>query len=62
MTEHAIIACGTHMVQAINDLRTLGVGVFMDDFGAGYSSLGVLADLQGPKLRLGRFKDGEIAE
>ena len=33
------------MVQAINDLRTLGVGVFMDDFGAGYSSLGVLADL-----------------
>ncbi|RLJ39493.1 EAL domain-containing protein [Acidovorax sp. 106] len=45
LTEHAIIACGTHMVQAINDLRTLGVGVFMDDFGAGYSSLGVLADL-----------------
>ena len=45
MTEHAIIACGAHMVQAINDLRTLGVGVFMDDFGAGYSSLGVLADL-----------------
>jgi len=45
MTEHAIIACGAHMVQAINDLRMLGVGVFMDDFGAGYSSLGVLADL-----------------
>ncbi|PIF89990.1 EAL domain-containing protein (putative c-di-GMP-specific phosphodiesterase class I) [Acidovorax sp. 62] len=45
LTEHAIIACGAHMVQAINDLRTLGVGVFMDDFGAGYSSLGVLADL-----------------
>ncbi len=45
LTEHAIIACGTHMVQAINDLRTLGVGVFMDDFGAGYSSLGVLVDL-----------------
>ena len=45
LTEHAIIACGTHMVKAINDLRTLGVGVFMDDFGAGYSSLGVLADL-----------------
>ncbi len=45
LTEHAIIACGAHMVQAINDLRMLGVGVFMDDFGAGYSSLGVLADL-----------------
>jgi EAL domain-containing protein (putative c-di-GMP-specific phosphodiesterase class I) len=33
------------MVQAIHDLRVIGVPVFMDDFGAGYSSLGVLADL-----------------
>jgi EAL domain-containing protein (putative c-di-GMP-specific phosphodiesterase class I) len=45
LTEHAIIACGARMVQAIEDLRTLGIKVFMDDFGAGYSSLGVLADL-----------------
>lgn len=45
LTEHALIACGAPMVQAIHDLRVIGVPVFMDDFGAGYSSLGVLADL-----------------
>lgn len=45
LTEHALIASGAPMVQAIHDLRVVGVPVFMDDFGAGYSSLGVLADL-----------------
>ena len=45
MTEHAIIALGAEMVAAIHDLSTMGVAVLMDDFGAGYSSLGMLADL-----------------
>lgn len=45
MTEHAIIALGSQMVQAIDELATMGVAVLMDDFGAGYSSLGMLADL-----------------
>ncbi len=45
MTEHAIIALGSEMVDAIHTLATLGVAVWMDDFGAGYSSLGMLADL-----------------
>ena len=45
MTEHAIIALGTEMVTAIRDLGTMGIAVLMDDFGAGYSSLGMLADL-----------------
>lgn len=45
MTEHAIIALGSEMVAAIHDLSSMGVAVLMDDFGAGYSSLGMLADL-----------------
>lgn len=45
MTEHAIIALGAEMVAAIRKLGTVGVAVWMDDFGAGYSSLGMLADL-----------------
>lgn len=45
LTEHAIIATGSEMVAAIHDLGTMGVTVLMDDFGAGYSSLGMLADL-----------------
>ncbi|MDP3229255.1 MAG: EAL domain-containing protein [Acidovorax sp.] len=45
MTEHAIIALGSQMVAAIHDLSAMGVAVLMDDFGAGYSSLGMLADL-----------------
>jgi EAL domain-containing protein (putative c-di-GMP-specific phosphodiesterase class I) len=45
ITEHAFIALGPQMTLAIRDLDAIGVGVVMDDFGAGYSSLGTLADL-----------------
>ena len=44
MTEHAIIANGGELLSVINDLRLRGIGVWMDDFGVGYSSLGVLAE------------------
>jgi len=45
MTEHGIIASGSKMLAALTALRTIGVGVVMDDFGVGYSSLGVLSAL-----------------
>lgn len=45
ITEHAFIALGPQMLLAIRDLGAMGVAVVMDDFGAGYSSLGMLADL-----------------
>lgn len=45
MTEHGIISSGSKMLNALTALRRIGVGVVMDDFGAGYSSLGVLAEL-----------------
>lgn len=45
LTEHALIASGPGMLESIRRLQAIGVGVLMDDFGAGYSSLGMLADL-----------------
>ncbi|TDR71597.1 EAL domain-containing protein [Paludibacterium purpuratum] len=45
ITEHALIANGGEMVRIIRQLKAKGIGVIMDDFGSGYSSLGLLADL-----------------
>lgn len=45
LTEHAITASGRHMADCVRELHRVGVHVIMDDFGAGYSSLGVLANL-----------------
>lgn len=45
LTEHAIIASGAPMLDAMRALAGVGIAVVMDDFGAGYSSLAMLADL-----------------
>lgn len=45
LTEHAIIASGAPMLEAMRAMAQLGVAVVMDDFGAGYSSLAMLAEL-----------------
>jgi EAL domain-containing protein (putative c-di-GMP-specific phosphodiesterase class I)/NO-binding membrane sensor protein with MHYT domain len=62
MTEHAIIALGSQMVSAIHDLSAMGVGVLMDDFGAGYSSLGMLADLPIAGIKCDRLFVRQIAQ
>jgi EAL domain-containing protein (putative c-di-GMP-specific phosphodiesterase class I) len=45
LTEHAMIAKPAAIASAIQRLAVLGVAVVMDDFGAGYSSLGLLVEL-----------------
>lgn len=45
LTEHAMISHPEDVAITIRDLSALGVQVVMDDFGAGFSSLGVLVDL-----------------
>lgn len=45
LTEHAIIASGAPMLDAMRALAGVGIAVVMDDFGAGYSSLAMLAEL-----------------
>ncbi len=62
LTEHAIIASGPGMSQAMGRLQTVGVHVVMDDFGAGYSSLGVLADLPIAAIKCDRLFLRKIAQ
>ncbi|MBP1628031.1 MAG: hypothetical protein H6Q00_2506 [Holophagaceae bacterium] len=45
ITEHAMISASEDLVGILRELRCIGVGVVMDDFGAGFSSLGILVDL-----------------
>jgi len=42
------------MVRVINDLRTLGVGIALDDFGSGYSSLEYVAKLPMDYIKIDR--------
>lgn len=46
LTEHAIIESAQAMTGVVDQLLGIGVEVLMDDFGSGYSSLGLLADLK----------------
>ncbi|WP_005037697.1 EAL domain-containing protein [Holophaga foetida] len=45
ITEHAMITASEDLVGVLRELLGIGVGVVMDDFGAGFSSLGILVDL-----------------
>jgi len=62
MTEHAIIALGSPMVAAIDSLARRGVAVLMDDFGAGYSSLGMLADLPIAGIKCDRLSVRQLSQ
>ena len=62
MTEHAIIALGSQMLAAIDDLGAMGVAVLMDDFGAGDSSLGMLADLPIAGIKRDRLFVRQLAQ
>jgi EAL domain-containing protein (putative c-di-GMP-specific phosphodiesterase class I) len=54
LTETAAMQDSTHTRQALEQLRALGVGVAIDDFGAGYSSLSYLKNLPFTKLKIDR--------
>jgi EAL domain-containing protein (putative c-di-GMP-specific phosphodiesterase class I)/NO-binding membrane sensor protein with MHYT domain len=45
ITEHAFISSSDQLIQILDQLREIGVPVVLDDFGSGFSSLTVLADL-----------------
>lgn len=62
LTEHAIIASGPGMTQAMDQLQSVGVHVVMDDFGVGYSSLGTLADLPIAGIKCDRLFLRRIAQ
>ncbi len=54
LTETAAMEDGVRTREVLEQLRTLGVGVAIDDFGAGYSSLSYLKNLPITKLKIDR--------
>ena len=54
LTETAAMEDGVRTREVLEQLRALGVGVAIDDFGAGYSSLSYLKNLPFTKLKIDR--------
>lgn len=52
ITEGAVIDDQAHFAEVINQYRGLGLKVAIDDFGAGYSGLNLLADFQPDQIKL----------
>lgn len=61
ITETAITADGPHVLELLTRLRGLGVGVALDDFGVGYSSLALLGRLPISTLKVDRSFVANIA-
>lgn len=54
VTEAVMIRHPARARRALSDLQRLGIGVALDDFGAGYASLGYLRDYQFDAIKLDR--------
>ena len=62
LTETAAMEDGARTREVLEQLRALGVGVAIDDFGAGYSSLSNLKNLPFTKLKIDREFVAKIHE
>jgi EAL domain-containing protein (putative c-di-GMP-specific phosphodiesterase class I) len=52
VVEGEMICCPAEFIQILNRYRALGVKVAIDDFGAGYSGLNLLAEFQPDQVKL----------
>jgi len=52
VTEGEVIADHAHFAASLNQYRSLGMKVAIDDFGAGYSGLNLLADFQPDQVKI----------
>ena len=52
VTEGEVIADYAHLGQQLNEFRSMGLKVAIDDFGAGYSGLNMLADFQPDQIKI----------
>jgi EAL domain-containing protein (putative c-di-GMP-specific phosphodiesterase class I) len=52
VTEGEVIADYAHLGRQLNEFRRMGLKVAIDDFGAGYSGLNMLADFQPDQIKI----------
>lgn len=52
VTEGEVIADYANLAQQLNEFRSIGLKVAIDDFGAGYSGLNMLADFQPDQIKI----------
>jgi EAL domain-containing protein (putative c-di-GMP-specific phosphodiesterase class I) len=52
VTEGEVIADYAHLGQQLNEFRGMGLKIAIDDFGAGYSGLNMLADFQPDQIKI----------
>jgi EAL domain-containing protein (putative c-di-GMP-specific phosphodiesterase class I) len=52
VTEGEVIADHVHFAARLNEYRSMGMKVAIDDFGAGYSGLNLLADFQPDQVKI----------
>jgi cyclic di-GMP phosphodiesterase Gmr len=52
LTEYALITNEAQALEALNDIRALGVRLYIDDFGTGYSSLSQIANFPLDALKI----------
>jgi EAL domain-containing protein (putative c-di-GMP-specific phosphodiesterase class I) len=62
ITESCLIERPAEVIAWLRELRDLGVGIALDDFGVGYSSLSQLKSLPITRLKLDRSFIGDIAD
>lgn len=60
ITESIMMENHEHMVQKLNELKTLNVGISLDDFGTGYSTLSYLHKLSIDELKIDKAFIDEI--
>jgi diguanylate cyclase (GGDEF)-like protein len=62
ITENALLQEDETTIAILHQLRALGVGVSMDDFGVGYSSLGYLRKFPFDKIKIDRSFVGALGD